>query len=80
MKQVIENTVIQNEKDWDIIEVQLECETLTDSSQVYNVHVRLSSTFSTTPTWLVNTDCTSKRQAMAKYNAVVKALNGFELS
>ncbi len=78
MKQIIEQTEIFT-TDNETLEVSLQCETLTDSSQVYNVLLCLHETRQPYTTFLENSDSTSKRQATAKYNRLVKALQGFEL-
>ena len=77
MKQTLEEINLINGNVGQSLWIQLICETLTDSSQVYNIIVVPRDGCVII---LSNHDCTSKRQATAKYNAVVKALSGFEVS
>jgi len=79
MKTTIESRILFADEG-NNLSVRLEAETLTDGSTVYNVVLTLFDIRLPHNPRLINHDCTCKAEATTKYDSLVKALDGFELS
>ena len=79
MKQTIEKTNLQKTDDVQV-DVYLVCETLSDSSQVYNVQLYIFDIKQPYSTFLENYDCTNLGEAKQKYKALIAALDGFVIA
>ncbi len=77
MEQIIKTNTVHLDTD-EKITINLLQNNCTDGSQTYDVHLVIYASNLTT-TRLHNYDSTTKRLAVAKFNRLVKALDGFQI-